>query len=311
MRILSVIIFINLAFLSHSQLYNLIYMDNVDGSSNFDYNSNAYASQFSSSFSGENYEEAVLFLDSLENNGRWDHKIAFNKSICYKYMNNTDLCVSYLKKYLSFPTKSIKPGLVKKSGLFEVVENNKKLKKLLNKHIRKAYFKIQNKEFAMELEYRNAREQEILMDSSYLNNRNIGRRYERLAENVIPIIEYIQNYGLPTEKQIGSAVGIFSIMVLHMDYEPETQVEISRKMLSAAKENGYNVCTVLYAIDRGLKNLGLEQEFGSMIRYRGTDHSEIYKYQGTLEELNARRQKYGLVPMEIEVTNYQINQMVE
>jgi hypothetical protein len=96
-----------------------------------------------------------------------------------------------------------------------------------------------------------------------------------------------------------------------MDYDPTSQLKISREMLLMVEQNNYNVSTILYAIDRALKNLGLAQEYGSIVSNRGTVNSVIYKYDGTIEELNSRRAKYGLVPMEVEVKNYQINQLLK
>lgn len=283
-------------------------MEFKDGNISYDTLASAYSSQFMDSYSGKNYEKAILFLDSIELMGKKDHRTIYNKAICYKYLNQDSNCERYIREYLQYPLEKIKMGYVTQSILKDCYQGKIDLNRRVDSLINLKYKDVSDPDLALIIECLDAKEQEILMDSAYMNNRKMEDRYARLEANFNIIYPSIKkNKSLPSFKTVGQSLYFFELMVLHMDYNPKLQLKLGKKILASSLKNGNDVGRTLYCIDRALRNLNRKQKYGSIILNRGQSDSEIYKYKGSLKMLNRRRFKYGLVPIEEEKSTYQIN----
>lgn len=288
-----------------------MYMEFKDGKISYDTIASNYSNRFTDNFSSKDYEKSMLFLDSLELIGKKDYKIVYNKAICYYYLNQQKKCEDCILEYIKYPIDKIKIGLITNSILGNYCKSETKIKSIIDSLIKLKYQTVSDPNLTMVLECVDAKEQEILLDTMYMNNRNLDDRYHRLKINFNIVNSYIKENGLPSFKTVGKSVSLFELMILHMDYNPKLQLKIAKKMLSSHIENGYDIGRTLYCIDRALRNLGKKQKYGSIILKRGKPESKIYKYRGTLKKINRKRAKYKVVSINQEKLNLQINQAIK
>ena len=303
------IYFIVISNVTYAQLYNLYYIKIDSGKFYYDTLSNSYSIQFMNNYSGKNYSKAISYLDSLCLNGKNDFKIDYNKAICYKKLNYEDSAYYYASKYIhNQDISKILIGLIKKSILFDNLKSDEMLIDYLNNLEKIKYKSLTKLDFAYEIEYRDALEQEILMDTMYYGNNNLKDKYFKLKKNADPIIYYLDNnINFPTIDEIGNASNLLFLIILHMDYDPENQYILANKLLDIADINNYPKGKILYCIDRSLKNQNKKQKYGSIIINRSLPDAKIYKYKGSQKKINKLRAKYNLVPIEEEIKNQQIN----
>ena len=308
MKLLLISMMILFSNMVNAQLYNLIYMKIENGQITRNYNADEYAAYFMMAFSEKDYNKAINYLDSIDLLGEGDHKTLYNKAICYAHLENTDSVQKYIADYLFYEGEYQKrPGIFKFSLLFDYITKDELLLAEYAKLENTFCDTLSNCDFSMRIQVCDFKEQEILMDRTFINNKKVELRYELMANNSEPIIQILEKQGLPTKKEIGTSLALLEIIILHMDYSPKEQLKWSKKMLRVSEKQAYSARRAIYAIDRSLRNMERKQKYGSLIDNRGTSESSVYPYRGSLKRLNKRRKKYQLHPLAEESNSGIIN----
>ncbi|MBP5982703.1 MAG: hypothetical protein KA734_03195 [Fluviicola sp.] len=183
----------------------------------------------------------------------------YNSAVCFAKKNQKDSCFKYLTKYVTLAKEKVNLGYLKNENLNVLSHDSlSKLQSLAKSNlvldITKNYDLISN------LELLDGKEQEIL-------GNGFGRDRKKdslLLNNFIKFCSIIDTNNFPSTSEIGIATGAIHRLILHLDYAPNMQFSLGKKLLKQHKK-GYNKKGSAYIIDRSLKNLGKPQLYGTIL----------------------------------------------
>jgi hypothetical protein len=150
-----------------------------------------------------------------------------------------------------------------------------------------------NYELTDQIEYYLGKDQEILSNPRFIDNKNKLEKDSLLKQNIIELMEKVDTSKFPLKSEIGTeGIGALHILFLHMDYWPLIQFSIGNKMLSLGSENGYSEKDAAYIIDRSLRNMKKPQLYGTILITNKDGKRELYPVDD-LEKVKERREKLG------------------
>jgi hypothetical protein len=294
----------------NSQIYNLIY-GKVE---NFKWVHDTLASEQSSLFTDyyfqEDYLSAIKNLDSLLKSGKNNLPLSFNKALCYSKLGESDSSIRYITMYLANPVDQLSLGLIENSVMRDIVQSNKELSEQYLAKKDTFCTNLTNCDFALLIQYIDGREQEILMDTRFMDHQNEALKCSLLRQNSDLITKGLKRNKLPDRTEIGSTYDYLSLIILHMDCNPKLQKKLAKQFLKNEIKHKENTGRAAYALDRSLRNLNKKQKYGSIIDHRTDEQMSLYNYRGSVKALNRRRKKIGLVPIEVEMKTVVINKKI-
>lgn len=106
----------------------------------------------------------------------------------------------------------------------------------------------------------------------------------------------IQTSGLPGYKEVGGeSTDHVWLLAQHADSDPKLQTDVLQRMMDA-KEN-FHPDHIGYLTDRTRSNAGQPQLYGTQLERDETGAFRPASYEGTIDELEARRREIGLEPL--------------
>lgn len=244
----------------------------------------------------ENFDSSIVYYHKVNNLLPDYWQSFYNSAVCFAMKSQKDSCFCYLKKYITFSKEKVSLGYLKNEN-FKLIGDDS-LEILKNLAVSSLILdKSKNISLITQLEYIDAREQEIL------GNNKISKtnKDSLLLINFINFCSIVDTNDFPSKNEIGIATGAIYRLVLHLDYEPNIQLSLGRKMLKQTKK-GYNEKGSAYIVDRSLRNLGKPQLYGTIIE---NNSNSLYKVDD-MKKVIKRRKKLKFQSIEDYLQNKSI-----
>ncbi len=125
--------------------------------------------------------------------------------------------------------------------------------------------------------------------------------------NQIKVEKILEERGWPFRKQVGEEGSETIFLVLqHADHNPEWQEEHLPEVRKAAKTGKIDSSDMAMFVDRVAVNTGQKQVYGTQIGYHEESEQNYVKPLRNPMTLKKRRKKVGLPPMDLYLTNWDI-----